>query len=270
MDFTSIYAILHMDPAVASAVLEGLPKRVEKALDKRVGKTEKYREVLAKVLANLWHQNAFATWDKAKAETALTVLCPLLLCNQVLPKINYKTVADMAEDILAKAEEKETKEKKKWEENKSQSSKDKPRGKSRKRSRSGSPRHRNGNRRERSSSNSAQGQQDRRRRNEKRPSQEGAVDGSQTPRAKRYHQEEDNDARTPRASSAQSLSATSLAPSDQDSATNCPKGRLADIRKEQSMLRQEIANKMEQRGGGRKTGSGSRTKRNCKRQSRGR
>ena len=112
MDFTSIYAILHMDPAVASAVLEGLPKRVEKALDKRVGKTEKYREVLAKVLANLWHQNAFATWDKAKAETALTVLCPLLLCNQVLPKINYKTVADMAEDILAKAEEKETKEKK--------------------------------------------------------------------------------------------------------------------------------------------------------------
>ena len=48
MDFSAVYVRLHMDPAVASAVLEGLPKRVEKALDKRVGGRAKYCEVIAK------------------------------------------------------------------------------------------------------------------------------------------------------------------------------------------------------------------------------
>ena len=73
-----VFTRFGMDTAKSVAVLSPLPKNIERALDRRVGVREAFRDLLVKALRQLWDSGAMGFDESGRVERVLQALIPLL------------------------------------------------------------------------------------------------------------------------------------------------------------------------------------------------
>ena len=103
----SALANLGLDPTKGRAVLDGLPRRLDRAMDKRVGQREAFREALAKTVRDLWIADAMPFEDAARVERTMRTIVSTCMPTVATPRIDYRRLVRMASEMWDKHVEKE-------------------------------------------------------------------------------------------------------------------------------------------------------------------
>ena len=97
-----LFARLGLNAAVAVACLEDMPKKLAKALDKRSGAREAYRNRAAKYLAKLWDTEAMPYQEKSKVTRNSQAIISAVAPDLDQPKLDFGTIYTAAVELRSK------------------------------------------------------------------------------------------------------------------------------------------------------------------------